>query len=269
MQKLLLPLLLIVMFFSQSCSKRSDGTTAPINVFSLSQDKQLGEQVAQQTISNPQNGQVLDSASYPKAYGHLYRIVNTILNSGKLDHRNDFNWKIWIIKNDTILNAFCAPGGKIFVYSALIKYLDKESDLAGVLGHEIAHADRRHVTNEMTKKYGIDLLLQVVLGQSPSQLVTIAEDLTFLKFSRDNESDADKMSVIYLCPTSYYADGAASFFKKLIAEGKGNNGNQFFSTHPSPDNRVTAITSQKATLGCTGTTDNASLYQDFKNSLPK
>ena len=54
-----------------------------------------------------------------------------------------------------MLNAFCTPGGYIYVYTGLIKYLDNEAQLAGVLGHEIAHADLRHVTDQLTEQYGV------------------------------------------------------------------------------------------------------------------
>ena len=75
-----------------------------------------------------------------------------------------------IIKDDNVQNAFATPGGHIYVFTGLIKFLDNESQLAGVLGHEMAHADRRHTSRQLQNEYGINLLLSVVLGENPNQL---------------------------------------------------------------------------------------------------
>ena len=108
-----------------------------------------------------------------------------------------------IIHDDDVLNAFCAPGGFICVYTGIIKFLESEDQFAGVMAHEIAHADRRHVTNALTKQYGLSVMLNVVLGSDPSTLKDIAGGLISLTFSRSNETDADNHSVKYLCPTGY------------------------------------------------------------------
>ena len=63
---------------------------------------------------------------------------------------SDFDWELKIIHDDETLNAFCAPGGYIYVYTGLIKFLAHEDNLAGVIGHEIAHADLRHSTQQLT-----------------------------------------------------------------------------------------------------------------------
>lgn len=257
--------LLISMLSFTGCSK-SDG--GGVNIFSLEDDKALGEQLEAEIASDPQQFPVLDPAKYPKAYEHLGRIVNTILNSGKVAHKDDFDWTFKIIHNDSTLNAFAGPGGKIYVYTGIIKYLDTETHLAGVLGHEIAHADRRHVTDQLTKIYGISLLLDVVLGKNAGTLAEIAANLAFLKFSRNHEADADKYSVIYLCPTDYGANGAAGFFQKLIDQGQAGGTPEFLSTHPDPGNRVSAINNEANSMNCGSENINNSLYQDFKNSLP-
>jgi beta-barrel assembly-enhancing protease len=261
-------LVLYLFFFGLPLFFSCNKDTGAVNIFSVDDDKALGNQVAAQIAADPAHYPILDSIKYAKAYAHLYRIVRTLLDSGGLIHAKDFDWQIKIIQNDTVLNAFAAPGGKIFVYTGIIKYLDAEDQFAGVLGHEMAHADRRHVTDEMTKAYGIDLLLQVALGKNPGALAQMAAQLTELKFSRDAEAEADKYSVIYMYNTSYDARGVGRFFEKLIASGQAGNTPQFLSDHPSPANRVQAITDEWQSLG--GKTGNTypSRYQDFKSSLP-
>lgn len=245
-----------------------DKGTGAFNVFSLDDDKQLGEQTKQQIAADPAHYPLLDRTQYATAYSHVDQIINNILNSGQLIHKDDFQWETYIIHNDSVLNAFCAPAGKMYVYTGIIKYLDSEYELAGVMGHEMAHADRRHVTDELTAQYGLQVLLDVVAGKNQGTLTQIASGLATLKFSRDKEAEADKYSVIYLYHTEYDARGVGKFFEKLINQGQQGSTPQFLSDHPSPENRLQAIDDEWKSLGAkTGQTDSAR-YVELKNSLP-
>ena len=144
-----------------------------------------------------------------------------------------------------------------------------EEQLAGVLGHEIAHADLRHSSRQIQSQYGISILINVLLGKDPGTLVKIAQGLTTLKFSRAHESEADKYSVIYLCPTIYNADGAAGFFEKMTSSGSTSSQPTFLSTHPNPANRVIEIRKKRKELACGKKPVNKSQYRQLKNSLPK
>jgi predicted Zn-dependent protease len=252
------------LLFVLSCSKNP--TDDSINLFSVEKDIELGAQLDADIRSNPNEYPILSESAYPEAYAHLRRITDNILNSGQVFYKDRFEWKIAIIEDDEVLNAFAAPGGFIYVYTGIIKYLDSEYQLAGVMGHEIAHADRRHSTDQLTKRYGVSILLQAALGQE-SALAQISEGLLALSFSRKDESEADEYSVIYLCPTEYQADGAASFFEK-ITSGGGSQPPVFLSTHPDPENRVAEIRNKANELACPGTGTFDQRYQDFKNSLP-
>jgi predicted Zn-dependent protease len=250
-----------------ACNKNDEG----VNIFTIDQDKELGMQVKQQIASDPAQYPILSRNTYGAAYAYLDQMKTTILNSGSVTYKNEFVWELFIIHNDSIQNAFCTPGGYIYVYTGLIKYLDNATSLAGVLGHEIAHADKRHTTNAMTKQYGLSTLISVVLGENQNQLSDIAQSLVGLTFSRENESEADKYSVKYLCPTLYRANGAAEFFNKIIAQG-GVQIPEFLSTHPNPDNRVANINAEATGLACTGGTivpaNDVSDYNNFKSLLP-
>jgi predicted Zn-dependent protease len=234
------------------------------NLFTVQDDIDLGQQLADEIAANPVEYPVLDPTEYAKAYGHLNRIRDTILQSDDITYRDDFVWSLKIIDDDEVLNAFAAPGGHMYVYTGLIRFLDREDDLAGVLGHEIAHADRRHSTQQLTKRYGIATLIGLVLGEDPGLLAEIAAGLVSLSFSRTDESEADEFSVYYLCDGHYAANGAAEFFRKL----DGASVPAFLSTHPNPDNRVEAIDALAAELGCSTEPYADAQYQALLDALP-
>ncbi len=258
-------LIVVLLLNIQACKNKEDKS---LNIFRIQDDIALGQELEAHIAANPQEFPLLSEAAHPQAYAYIRGLRDSILYAGKVFYKNEFEWKVRIIQDDATLNAFCAPGGYIYVYTGLIKYLDSEDELIGVLGHEMAHADRRHSTDQLTKQYGLSLLIGIVAGTTgQDQLAQIAGSLTSLAFSRSDEKEADEYSVKYLCPTSYNAAGAAGFFEKIEAQG-GSNVPQFLSTHPNPDNRIQNIYETKTNEGCGGNEKYDVRYEAFKASLP-
>ena len=237
-----------------------------INLFSLEDDKALGRQVVAEIESDSSGMVLLDSAENKAIYAYLYAIRDTLLNSGVVKYKNDFPWRIRIIHDDSTLNAFCAPGGYIYLYTGILKFLEAEDQLAGVLGHEMGHADLRHSTRQLTKMYGVQTLLSLIAGDR-ALIKDITGAIIGLSFSRSHEKEADDCSVAYLCPTHYNADAGAEFFAKLSQEG-GKNPPEILSTHPDPGNRIEAYRQKKQQLGCTGESGNKESYQLMIKMLP-
>ncbi len=247
-------------------------------IFSTQDDVNLGQQVAHEVDSTYRaQGKLLErnssNANTQKAYQSLDRIVNRILTSGEVKYKQEFPWTVKIIKDDATLNAFASPGGQIYVFTGLIKFLNDEDHFAGVLAHEIAHADKRHSVKQLQRDYGIALLLSVALGNNPSTLRQIAAQLTGslagLKFSRDAETEADEASVAYLAGTRHYAcDGAAGFFVKLEQQEQQQGAPpEFLSTHPSPENRIQHIQQLAQQRGCSTASAPDTDYQQLKTAL--
>lgn len=258
-------LLTITAIAFQGCKKDDDKTT--VLLFSPSKDASLGKEVQQEIFNNPQQYPLLDSVRHAYAYTYLRGLKDSILNTGEIDYKDEFAWKVYIIQDDATLNAFATPGGYMYFYTGLIKYLENEDDLMGVMGHEMAHADKRHSVQQLQREYGINLLLSIALGNEPGQAARILSSLGTLKFSRNAETEADEESVKYLAKTPYRCDGAATFFKKLAASSQ-SGGPVFLSTHPSPSDRVENIIANATALGCDTTYYAPSSYQTFVNSLP-
>jgi beta-barrel assembly-enhancing protease len=259
--------LLLLLLGLPACDK--DGS---FNVFSIQDDIALGQQVSAEIESDTQQFPLLPETGRngrnEQAYQYLRNITTKILNSGNVTYRDEFPWQVKIVQNDEVLNAFCTPGGYIYVYTGLIKYLDTEDQLAGVMGHEIAHADRRHTTDNLTKAYGWQLLIDIVVGSNQGAVTEIAKSLAGLSYSRAAEREADDYSVIYLCPTEYKSDGAAGFFEKMQEEGTGGRIPEFISTHPNPDNRVQSIRQKAREENCNTNRAANTRYDDFKRLLP-
>jgi predicted Zn-dependent protease len=263
MKKSLLPFVLVVLL--ASCANKNRQPSAGFNLFTIDQDKELGRQVNAEILSKPEQYPILDPVQYKEVYDYVTGIRDKILQTGEVRYAKEFDWEIKII-NDTILNAFCTPGGYIYFYTGILKFLDSEDELAGVLGHEMAHADLRHSTGQMTRMFGVSLLVTALTGNRET-LAQITTALIGLRFSRNHEADADFNSVKYLCKTPYNAAGGAGFFEKILALG-GAQVPEFLSTHPSPDNRIEAFHNHKSTLGCQGNEQFVNRYKSIMSKLP-
>lgn len=258
----------VITFSSVSCRDKNENFV----FFSIQEDVDLGQQVADEIANNPDQFPILDENEYSDAYAYLNQLLDQILNSGEVQYKEEFAWEIKIIGDDSVLNAFATPGGFLFVYTGLIKYLDQEDDLMGVLGHEVAHSDLRHTSRNLQRQYGISILFQLISGEDPSRLEQIAGQIAGtaagLSFSREFESEADDRSVEYLAETAYACNGAYYFFQKLLDQGAGSNVPEFLSTHPNPENRVEDINTKAEEIGCDITPLAPASYEDFKNMLP-
>ena len=242
-------------------------------VFPVEQDVELGRISAMSIAQDPEQFPVLSEQGHPDAYAHLRRIVDGVVGSPEIQYRDTFAYdQMKIIDCDDVLNAFCAPGGYIYVYTGLIKYLDTEDHLAGVIGHEIAHAERRHSSNRLQKQFGAKALLAFALLSSPvtiSDVVNaeILRELLTLSYSRRQEAEADADSVRYLAGSRYACDGAAGFFEKLLADGQDVKIPESLSDHPDSAARVRDIRAAAADLGCGTTLGDQSDWVAFQQSL--
>lgn len=241
----LYPFLLISLFLISSAIFFS---CEQANIFSDQDDVNFGKEMDKEIKADPKQFPMLtghaDIKDYVSGIGDY--IIN---NSPKITKKNIYPYNFQVI-NDTVINAFSTPGGFIYVYTGLMKFVDNEATLAGVIAHEIAHAERRHVTQRLTAAYGVDILLSFILGGNPSLISEIAANLfvglAFLKNSRDDETEADYYSIQYLRTTKYYPGGITFFFDKIKAEQKKKGEtpgdlDRLLSTHPLPQDRINDV----------------------------
>jgi len=220
----------------------SSGTgIGDINLFSIEDDKNLGQQLDNEIRKDPNNYPIYNNTN---ATSYVQNILNQIIQSPEIKYRQEFSYKVTIINANTI-NAFATPGGYIYVYKGLLKYLDNEATLAAILAHEVAHAERRHATKRMTKAYGLQVLLGVVLGQNPSTVESIAANLfsglALLYNSREDEYEADEYSFRYLKSTIWYPGAGIFFFEKIKDKSEQSEFKELFSTHPLDQKRIDAL----------------------------
>ena len=184
---------------------------------------------------------------------NLASAVTTYLKAAGL--QNDlqyYTWQFNLVQNQEV-NAWCMPGGLICVYEGILPVTQDEASLAIVLGHEIAHAVARHsaeqMSTQMKQQYGIQALgsLATILGVG-SNTVAIGEALAAtglnfanLKYSRNHESEADHIGLIFAAMAGYNPQSAITFWQRMASLNQNKNTSEFLSDHPSDATRIQQI----------------------------
>ena len=207
------------------------------NWYSLEKQVAMGKQFAQQV---EQESKLITD---PVINEYVNRVAQNIVRNS--DARVPFTVKV-IDSDDP--NAFALPGGFFFVNSGLILAADNESELAGVMAHEIAHVAACHAAREMTRGQLVNFAsipLMMVgggIGYAIYQVAGLAVPMSFLKFSRGFESQADYLGVEYAYKAGYDPEGMVTFFEKIESLDKKKPGfiTKAFATHPQTPARVAA-----------------------------
>jgi uncharacterized membrane protein YgcG len=215
--------------------------------YSLEHDIALGKQLSQEV---EKSAKLIDD---PVVVEYVNRVGQNLVRNS--DAKVPFTIKV--IDSD-VVNAFALPGGFFYVNSGLILHADEESELAGVMAHEIAHVCARHGTRQETKSTIVQLASIPAMifipyswaGYAIYQGMNFAIPLTFLKFSRADEAEADYLGLQYMYKAGYDPNSFVSFFEKVQADEKKQPGTipKVFSTHPPTPDRIEAIQKEIATI---------------------
>jgi beta-barrel assembly-enhancing protease len=208
-----------------------------INFYSLEREMALGKGLAQEV---ERSAKLVDD---PVVSEYVNRVGQNLVRNS--DAKVPFTIKV--IDSDAV-NAFALPGGFFYVNSGLMLRADSEAELAGVMAHEIAHVAARHSTKRETKGQLAQLATIPLILLGPGgwagygiyQGLNFAIPLTFLKFSRGDEAEADYLGLEYMYKTGYDPNAFVTFFEKVQAEEKRRPGTvpTIFSTHPPTADRV-------------------------------
>lgn len=235
----LLLILLLCLLALNACEQIADAA------FSDKDDIEMGATLDKEIRSKPTEFPILVNLELQR---YVQSIVKQLIRSPLVKRKKTYSYKVTILNDDKAINAFCTPGGYIYVYTGLLKFLDNEASLAAVLSHEIAHAEKRHVRQRMLSAMGVQLIVSAILGNGSSVFkemgLQIAGTLALLSNSRGDELEADELGFLYLQSSPYYQGAMSYFFEKIAKEEKRNRMSKavesLLSTHPIPEERLKA-----------------------------
>jgi predicted Zn-dependent protease len=228
---------LILFLLSGSCAMNPVSGGPELMLLSESEEIQLGKQTDLQVR---------------KQYGvYEDQKLNAYLNDmcqrlAKVSHRPNLPYKFETVDASAV-NAFAVPGGYVYFTRGILANLNSEAELAGVMGHELGHITARHSAQQYSRaqlaQFGL-VVGGLFLPDLVSGMAQMGVGMLFLSFSRDNERQADELGVEYASKAGYDGNELAAFFETLERMNPGSDRSGlpgWFSTHPSPDDRVVAV----------------------------
>lgn len=213
--------------------------------YSIEKEIRIGKEYAMQIE------QSMRMVQDPVVNEYINRIGQNLVRNS--DAKVPFTIKV---VDDDSVNAFALPGGFFYVNTGLILAADEEAELAGVMAHEIAHVAARHATRGATRAELANLLSIPLIfvgggiGYAAQELAGIGLPMTFLKFSRGFEAEADYLGLQYMYKAGYDPNAFVAFFEKLEAQEKKKPGTlaKAFSTHPQTPDRIKKSQEEIATI---------------------
>src|ERR1700724_3790927 len=216
-----------------------------INLYSLEHEIALGKGLAQEV---ERSSKLIDD---PVVTEYVNRVGQNLVRNS--DARVPFTIKV--IDSDEV-NAFALPGGFFYVNSGLILAADEEAEMAGVMAHEIAHVAARHGTRQMTRAQWANIgtipliFIGGGIGYGIYEAAGLGLPLTFMKFQRNFEAEADYLGLQYMYKTGYDPQAFISFFEKIQAKEKKKPGTlaKAFASHPQTPDRIEKSQQEIATI---------------------
>ena len=207
------------------------------------QIEKAGNQQFVQTVQEAKQKNALLPANHPQTQ-RLHAIAKRIIpfTAAWNPRAKDWRWEVALINSDQI-NAFCLPGGKIAFYTGILSQLKLSDDEAAmIMGHEMAHALREHARERLAKSSATNLGLRLGaellgLGDLGAAAADLSAQLLTLKFSREDESEADLVGLELAARAAFQPQASVSLWQKMAAANKGGDP-AFLSTHPSGPNRI-------------------------------
>ena len=246
--------LLSVIIFLTACS------TVPFtgrSQLSLVDDATLQQEATlsyQQFLKDPKTKVVTsgaDAAMVQRVGSRISSAINKYFKDNGYGDKYNYNWEFRLIQDPSI-NAWCMPGGKVAVFTGLLPVTKTEGALAAVIGHEIAHAIAHHsaerVSQMLLAQAGGAAVGAATANKSETtqaimnQIYGVGGQLTLLKYSRNQESEADRLGLIFMAMAGYNPNEAISFWERMSQAKQGGGAPpEFLSTHPSDASRINNI----------------------------
>lgn len=231
----------LLAFIILGCSSKTPYTNRSQMIFmTVSEELSLGEKSYQETLKK---SKVIVNTKESRKIKEIGKKIAKIAN------RPDFKWEFNLVENKA-MNAFCLPGGKVVIYTGILKAAKNDDQLATVMSHEIAHALARHGAERMTSSMlqkGLLVIGNVVIAsQAPEYTNTFNQAYgigsqfgVMLPYGRMQESEADEIGIYLMDKAGYDTKEALKFWQNMSLGKKEKN--EFFSTHPSSSTRIKKI----------------------------
>jgi predicted Zn-dependent protease len=248
MKKIKITSTFLFIFILAACSTVPLTGRKQLSLIDEAQIQQEAGQAYNQFLSDPKTKVIKNSsdAQRVKTIGsRIASAINRYMSQNGYGDQYNYKWEFNLVESKDI-NAWCMPGGKVAVYTGILPVTKDDAGLATVMGHEIAHAIAHHSSERASQTAAAQLgggVLGAATGsEALSQIYGLGGQLALLKYSRNQESEADRLGLIFMAMAGYNPDRAVDFWQRMSSAKQGGGAPpEFLSTHPSDETRIANI----------------------------
>jgi predicted Zn-dependent protease len=261
------PLAIIAIFsiLITGCKKSDDKLVHVIkDEYNIEDQREIGKSLKNLILNNPDRYPILSHRDYADFYEYINTLLNMLANTDQVVNRLAFNWDVTIIHDDNVATAFITPGGHLFIYTGLLKFISSENELFSILAHEINYADSQILMKRLVSDFGKDVIGDLLLGYDLPETRNIASRIRDLIFKESEVLVADRYALTIICPFQYDAFGLKTFIE---AAHFSSLEIQWLVTRPSSITRIETI--EEYAINCGVEEDTfAERYTEYKALLP-
>lgn len=242
-----------VTYYSQRSTNEVTGEVQHISI-TPDQEVALGLQ-AQPQMAEQFGGEL----GHPVIDDYVERVGQQVVRASSAKD-SPYQFDFHVLRDPETINAFALPGGQVSITLGLLRRLEDEAELAGVLGHEVGHVIGRHSAEQMSKQQFTGMLAGAAgiatsdpndpySGNRNAAIAAAVAQMVTMKFGRDDELESDALGVRFMKSAGYDPRGMADLMKVLAQAGGSRGQPEFFSTHPNPENRLERINALAQDVG--------------------
>lgn len=208
--------------------------------------------------------EVLDTNQYEAFYTYINSIFTSVVNTNPVETRKDFDWNVFVLKDDNLKTTFGIPGGKVYITTGMLKSIQSENELFSILAHEVYYIDQGVALATLKAEYGALVLGDLILGTNSTAAIDMAETIYTLKYSNEQVMEADQFVVDLICPFQYEARGLKSYIEYAMLSEESVD---WLEYRPGGELRIGAINNAASDCGF-DEQRFVERYDDFKSLLP-
>ena len=256
----------VILLLSSSCNKIDDKVVyVSKEDFSFEDQKNIGAKIKTGIKDFNSEFELLNNTEYSNLLNYLNQHLGAITNTNLIESLGVFNWDIHVVVDDDMKTIFTTPGGHLYIYTGLLKFLSNESELVAILAHEVNYADNEITLEKMVDEYGASGVSDILFDQGEVRIEDIALWLRALSYNAQEVLLADAFAVDLICPFNYPADGIQKVIEQSIEDEVEL---EWLNQRPSASNRVAEIESNASDCSDDDTPTGEVRYKEFIELLP-
>lgn len=257
--------LVVIILCSSSCRPEGEVVRSDKDSFSSSDQAKIGNEFENHIVAHPIQYALYRPENNQGIYKYLNKLLSTIVNTMTVENRSNFNWKIFVMRDEENMTAFTLPGGKIFISDGFLKFMTSEAQLIALMSHEMCYADRGIAMELLEKNFSGLILGDIIFNNPVAEIDQMISTLREIPLSMDQVKTADLYSIEILCPFQYASDGIATILDSVTDN---DYPLEWLDIRPKYENRSIIIKSSarecgEETIIAEETTEEELRYQQF------